>query len=226
MDDFLKDLAQAEKSRDLIRNGLEERKQKNALGDSDMHLESKMRGWLKDFAMNFDALQNQLDKYHQNPEKSRMTSKELDRRTALVEELEKDLNELEAKVKAGNKPAAAGVGVNFRREGSEENESTKNLSNRDLQVAQDTMWKKQSELEDAILGTTGNLVSVSHNLKDELDLQDGLLDDLTQGVDHTQKRIDKSNFRMKELIYKSSDCCLITVILILIGVVMLIIFLL
>lgn len=226
MDDFLKDLTLAQKSRDSIANGLEERARKNDLGESDAFLDAKLRGWLKDFAVNFDSLQRQIMLYKESPEKYRLSAKELDRRNHLVEELEIDLNEFEKKIKSGNKPVAMGVGVNFRRDGAEEAESTKNLSNKDLQYAQETMWKQQGEIEDAILGTSQNIKTISHGMKDELDLHDELLGTLNQNVDHTTTRIDKTNFRMKELIYKSNDCCLITVILVLLGVLLVIIFLL
>lgn len=224
MDDFARELANAQKCRNQILSGLEERASKNSRGEVDGYLDSKLRGWLKDFAVNFDSLQRQLDSYKQNPDRYRLSLKELERRQVLVEELEKDLNEFETKVKSGNKPAVQGVGVSFKRDGSEENESTKNLSNRDLQYAQATMLKQQGEVEDAILGTTQNLVSISHNMTDELTIHEGLLDDVNKNIDTTQVRIDKTNFRMKELIYKSNDCCLLTVIVVLIAVILVIIF--
>jgi hypothetical protein len=224
MDDFARELASASKSRNQILSGLEERSLKNSRGETDGYLDSKLRGWLKDFAVNFDSLQRQLESYKVNPERARLSVKELERRTLLVEELEKDLNELEIKVKSGNKNAVVGVGVNFRRDGSEENESTRNLSNRDLQQAQVKMMKDQGAVEEAILGSTQNLVSISQNMTDELTIHEGLLDDVNKNVDTTQVRIDKTNFRMKELIYKSNDCCLLTVILVLIAVILVIIF--
>lgn len=224
MDEFTRELTAAQKSRNQILAGLEQRTAKNNRGESDGYLDSKLRGWLRDFAVNFDSLQRQIENYKQNPEKSRLSVKELERRTLLVEDLEKDLNELEAKVKTGNKPAVSGLGVNFRRDGAEESESTKNLSNKDLQVAQTTMLRQQGDIEDAILGTTQNLVTISNNMTDELTLHDQLLEDTTKNIDTTQVRMDKTNFRMKELIYKSNDCCLITVILVLVAIILVIIF--
>ena len=224
MDDFARELANAQKCRNQILSGLEERTNKNSRGEVDGYLDSKLRGWLKDFAVNFDSLQRQLDSCKQNPDRYRLSLKELERRQVLVEELEKDLNEMEPKVKSGNKPAVQGVGVSFKRDGTEENESTKNLSNRDLQYAQATMLKQQGDVEDAILGTTQNLVSISYNMTDELTIHEGLLDDVNKNIDTTQVRIDKTNFRMKELVYKSNDCCLLTVIVVLIAVILVIIF--
>lgn len=224
MDEFTKELTAAQKSRNQILAGLEQRTAKNSRGESDGYLDSKLRGWLRDFAVNFDSLQRQIENYKQNPEKSRLSVKELERRTLMVEDLEKDLNELEAKVKTGNKPAVSGLGVNFRRDGAEESDSTKNLSNKDLQVAQATMLRQQGDLEDAILGTTQNLVTISNNMTDELTLHDQLLEETTKNIDTTQVRMDKTNFRMKELIYKSNDCCLITVILVLVAIILVIIF--
>lgn len=224
MDDFTRELTAAQKSKNQILAGLEQRTAKNSRGESDGYLDSKLRGWLRDFAVNFDSLQRQIENYKQNPEKSRLSVKELERRTLLVEELEKDLNDLEAKVKTGNKPVITGVGVNFRRDGTEESDSTKNLSNKDLQYAQTTMLKQQGEVEDAILGTTQNLVSISYNMSDELTIHDGLLEEVNKNIDTTQVRMDKTNFRMKELIYKSNDCCLITIILVLVAVILVIIF--
>lgn len=224
MDEFTRELTAAQKSRNQILAGLEQRTAKNNRGESDGYLDSKLRGWLRDFAVNFDSLQRQIENYKQNPEKSRLSVKELERRTLLVEDLEKDLNELEAKVKTGNKPAVSGLGVNFRRDGAEESESTKNLSNKDLQVAQTTMLRQQGDIEDAILGTTQNLVTISNNMTDELTLHDQLLEETTKNIDTTQVRMDKTNFRMKELIYKSNDCCLITVILVLVAIILVIIF--
>jgi len=224
MDDFTRELTAAQKSKNQILAGLEQRTAKSSRGETDAYLDSMLRGWLRDFAVNFDSLQRQIENYKQNPEKSRLSLKELERRNLLVEELEKDLNSLEAKVKTGNKPASTGVGVNFRKDGTEESESTKNLSNKDLQYAQTTMLKQQGDVEDAILGTTQNLVSISYNMSDELTIHDGLLEEVNKNIDTTQVRMDKTNFRMKELIYKSNDCCLITIILVLVAVILVIIF--
>lgn len=153
-----------------------------------------------------------------------MTAKELERRNSIVEVLEDDLNSLEEKIKLNNKPVVVGVGVSFKRDGTEEADGTKNLSNKDLMSAQTVMLKQQGEVEKIILGSTQNIISISRNMTDELDIHDKLLTDVNQNIDHTQVRMDKTNYRMKELLYKSSDCCLITVILILIAIVILIIF--
>jgi hypothetical protein len=223
MDDFSKDLSLARKSRDFIINGLEERLNKNNKGETDAYLETKLRGWLRDFAVNFDSLQRQVVLYKENPEKYKLSNKELERRVLLVEELEKDLTELEIKIKTGNKPVAKNIGISFKRDGADESNATRNLSNKDLQVTQETMWKQQSETEESILATTENIYAISTGIKDELVVHDRLLSDTSQNIDHTQIRMDKTNFRMKELIYKSSDCCLITIILVLVAILVLII---
>ena len=56
MDDFLKDVAAAQKCRDLLLSGLDERTTKNQLGETDALLDARLRGWLKDLAVNFDSI--------------------------------------------------------------------------------------------------------------------------------------------------------------------------
>ena len=130
-----------------------------------------------------------------------MTAKELERRNSIVEVLEDDLNSLEEKIKLNNKPVVVGVGVSFKRDGTEEADGTKNLSNKDLMSAQTVMLKQQGEVEKIILGSTQNIISISRNMTDELDIHDKLLTDVNQNIDHTQVRMDKTNYRMKELLY-------------------------
>jgi hypothetical protein len=224
-DDFLEDLERAQRIRGQLQNDLMEKERATNAGESTARWDAKLRGGLQELAIILDSLFRQLQVYSQDPSRSKLAPKEIDRRKALVNELETDLNMIDDRVRQGGKAIKAGVGVNFKRDaGVGETTDTRNMSNKDLRGAQTQMLKQQADIEDALVGTSENLINVAHNMGDELDLQNKLLDDVEVNVDNTQKRMDKATFRMKELIYKSSDSCLmICIVLLIVAIVVILV---
>lgn len=224
-DDFLEDLERAQRIRGQLQNDLMEKERAASAGESTARWDAKLRGGLQELAIILDSLFRQLQAYSQDPSRSKLAPKEIDRRKALVNELETDLNMIDDRVRQGGKAIKASVGVNFKRDaGVGETTDTRNMSNKDLRVAQTQMLKQQAEIEDALVGTSENLINVAHNMGDELDLHNKLLDDVEVNVDNTQKRMDKATFRMKELIYKSSDSCLmICIVLLIVAIVVILV---
>lgn len=223
MDDFLKDLDKSTRVRNQLQIDLAERERKLQNGEQTSRLDAKLRGGLQELAVDIDALIRQIQAYQQDPSRYKMNAAELDKRKALVAELERDLNKIDEKTRQGTKTIQSGVGVNFKREGSAETTDTRNLSNKDLRSAQSQMIKQQSALEDALVGTSENLVVAAKNIGDELDVHTQLLDEVDKNIDHNQLKINNATFRMKELIYKSSDgfmmCCIVILIITLVVII-------
>ena len=55
------------------------------------------------------------------------------------------------------------------------------------------MRKNQGEVEDAILATTENIVGISYDMKDELDVHNKLLTDVTRSVEIHRSGLIKLN---------------------------------
>lgn len=219
MDEFASDLQKAQRVRNDLQNHLKERAKKLEMGETTGGVDSRLRGGLQELALELDNLIRQLHNAEQDPSRYKLTGKELDRRKKLIAELEADLNTIEEKSRVGTKLPSSGPAANFKRTaGENETSDTRNLSNSDMRNAQMQMYKQQSEIEDALVGTTENLVVVAKNIGDETDLQNQLLDEVDRNVDSTQSRMNRTTYRMKELIYKSNDCCLMICVVVLIGV--------
>mmetsp|Transcript_7092 Transcript_7092/g.6943 ORF Transcript_7092/g.6943 Transcript_7092/m.6943 type:complete len:227 (-) Transcript_7092:43-723(-) len=222
MDDFLKDLDKATRVKNQLNIDLAERDRKLLNGEVTSRLDAKLRGGLQELAVDIDGLIRMIEAYKQEPSRYKLNTSEIDKRKAQVAELERELAKIDEKTRQGTKIVQAGVGVNFKRDGSSETQDTRNLSNKDLRSAQSQMIKNQSALEDAIVGTSENLVVAAKNIGDELDVHAQLLDDVDKNVDHNQLKINNSTARMKELIIKSADgfmfCCIVILIALLIVI--------
>lgn len=227
MDDFLRDLDRAQRNKMNLMTYLQDRETKQKSGEATGALNEKLRGGVSDLAVDLDALINQLNSYEKNPEKYKIPPNEINRRRVLVTELESDFNNIQDRVREGYKQAKSSPGINFKREkNQEESAETKNLSNKDLQSAQTQMLSSQGQLEDQLIGVADNLLVAARGIGDEVDIHNRLLEDTDKNVDYTQAKMDKTNFKMKELIMKSSDGCLLLFIVILILAIVLVLVLL
>jgi len=78
------------------------------------------------------------------------------------------------------------------------------------------MYTKQVEMEEALLTSTQKIYNSAKGIGDELDIHNELLETTEQNVEHQTSRMQRTNFKMKELVYKSNDNCMMVCILILI----------
>ena len=223
MDEFQTDLSKAKKLRGELQADVMDRDNRMKNGESTGRVDSKLRGGIQQFAVLVDSLHSEVEKYALDPSRYRMSQAEVEKRKAIVRDLEESLAEIDEKSRqVFSSSKAAGVGVNFRREtGESETEDTKNLSNNDLKVTQKKMMERQDEIVEGLIGTSENLVYVAKEIGDEVDLHNKLLDDVERNVDHQNQRIDNTTFKMKELIAKSSDgCMLCCIVLLIVGIVL------
>lgn len=223
MDDFQTDLNKAKKLRTELLADVADRETRMTNGESTGRVDSKLRGGIQQFAVFVDSLHNQVEVYAENPQRYKMNPTEIEKRKQIVKELEVSLSEIDEKSRQVFANAKnAGVGFNFKRDaGESETTDTKNLSNQDLKVTQKKMMEKQDEIIEGLIGTSGNLVYVAKEIGDEVTLHNKLLDEVEINVDHQNQRIETSIFKMKELIAKSSDgCMLCCIVLLIVGIVL------
>lgn len=223
MDEFQTDLSKAKKLSNELQALVAEREDRMKKGESTGRVDSKLRGGIQQFAVIVDSLYNDVEKVALDPGRYRLSQSEVEKRKAVVKDLENSLKVIDEKSRqVFSDSKAPGLGVNFKREtGESETDDTKNLSNNDLKVTQKKMREKQDEVIEGLIGTSDNLVYVAKEIGDEVDLHNKLLDHVEQNVDHQNQRIETTTFKMKELIAKSSDgCMLCCIVLLIVGIVL------
>jgi hypothetical protein len=227
-DNFIGEYEAAQRIRNQLQSDLGERDRSREGGESTARIDARLRDGIQKLAVSLDAMIRLIGDYEQDPMRFKLTPKEIDTRRKQVTDLESDINLIDDKIRAQPKAELKGTtGVNFKRvDGAGETEDSRNMSNRDLQQSQQQMWKQQAEIEEALIGTSVNLVATAQNIGDELDVHNKLLDGVEANVDHQNVRITKTEGRMTELIAKSSDCCLIICIVVLIAVLVVIVIML
>lgn len=218
-DDFVGELEAAQRVRSQLLNDLTERDRLREAGETSARYDARLRDGIQKLAVSLDSMIRLVSDYSRDPMRYKLTPKEVDTRRSQVNDLEREINALDERIRANPKPVLKGTtGANFKRvEGSGETEDSKNMSNRDLQQSQAQMWKQQAQLEDALVGTSENLVVTAQNIGDELSVHNRLLDGVEANVDHKNVQMVKTEGRMKQLIANSSDGCLVCCIVILIA---------
>jgi hypothetical protein len=227
-DNFIGEYEAAQRIRNQLQSDLGERDRSREGGESTARVDARLRDGIQKLAVSLDAMIRLIGDYESDPMRFKLTPKEIDTRRKQVTDLESDINLIDEKIRSQPKADLKGTtGVNFIRvDGAGETEDSRNMSNRDLQQSQQQMWKQQAEIEEALIGTSVNLVATAQNIGEELDVHNKLLDGVEANVDHQNVKITKTEGRMKELIAKSSDCCLIICIVVLIAVLVVIVIML
>jgi len=228
-DEFLRDLDKATRVRNQLHLDFEERMRLSEAGESTSRMDSKLRGGIQELAVDVDSLIRTLHMYETDLNRYKMTPTEYERRRDLVHDLENDLNDIDEQLRNSLKAAKASspvTGVNFKRSSpGEESADTRNLANKDLMQAKNVQFRKQVEIESAIVGTTENLMVAAQNMGDEVDLHNQLLDETEKNVDLRQTQMERTTFRMKELIRKSADGCMICcIVLLIVSLVLIVVF--
>jgi hypothetical protein len=122
-------------------------------------------------------------------------------------------------------PESSGPVINFRRETAEgENDHTRDFSNRQLLEAQHKELNRQKDKEERVLGITENIKGHAYGIGDEIDHHNMLLDKLDEDLDDTGGKLDKTTRKVRLLIHKTNDCCLILCVFALIAVLLVLIF--
>jgi hypothetical protein len=224
-DDFPEEFEAAVKHRNLIVSELSERDRLKELKQSTAKIEARLRNAVQKFAVSVDSLLGILKDYQLHPTRYRVNDKELQLRKGKVNDLENELTVLDERIRASPKiEMTSGIGANFKREGGVgESEDTRHFSNAELKQARRDMYSKQIELEEALLGTTENLLDTAKGIGDEVAIHNELLDAVDHNVEHQTTKMQRTKFRMEELVYKSNDNCMIICIVVLIVVLVLLI---
>jgi len=222
MDTFQTDVNKAKKLRSDLMASLQDRENRMKSGESTGRVDANLRNGIQQMAVLIDSLHSQVQAYTADPARYRLSQGELEKRKELVRDFEESFNEIDEKSRqVFTSTKTAGIGLNFKREGEFETNDTKNLSNQDLKVAQKKMIERQDEVIEGLIGTSENLVYVAKEIGDEADLHIKLLDDVEQNVEHQNQRINNTTYKMRLLIEKSSDgCMLCCIILLIVGIVL------
>lgn len=227
-DEFLRDLDKATRVRNQLQLDFEERTRLSEVGESTSRMDSKLRGGIQELAVDVDSLIRTVHMYETDLNRYKMTPTEYERRRGLVHDLENDLNDIDEQLRNSLKGLKSSpvAGVKFKRDPSgEESADTRNLANKDLMQAKGVQFRHQAEIESAIVGTTENLVVAAKNMGDEVDLHNQLLDETEKNVDLRQTQMERTTYRMKELIRKSADGCMICcIVLLIVSLVLIIVF--
>ena len=132
----------------------------------------------------------------QSPGAYRITGGELNRRRGMLSRLSNQISKLDDQV-SGNTQSSFGSRSSSRstKKYKDTNE-TKDFSNRDLLQQQQEVVEKQDEHLDNILDGVGKLKNMSYDINAELDLHQGLLEDLGDSVEETDFRLRGSTKRV------------------------------
>lgn len=227
-DEFLRDLDKATRVRNQLRMDLEERLRLNDAGESTSRLDAKLRGGIQELAVDVDSLIRTVHMYETDLNRYKMTPTEYERRRGLVHDLENDLNDIDEQLRNSikNPRSSPTAGAKFKRDATgEESPDTRNMANKDLVHAKNAQFRHQVEIESAIVGTTENLYVAAKNIGDEVDLHNALLDEVDTNVDLRQTQMERTTFKMKELIRKSADGCMICcIVLLIVSLVLIVVF--
>ncbi|KAJ1637622.1 hypothetical protein T492DRAFT_951090 [Pavlovales sp. CCMP2436] len=87
-------------------------------------------------------------------------------------------------------------------------------------AAQDTVMRDQDAHLDSISRSLGLINNMGLQIRDELDMQNNLLDDIEGGVNRTHGEMMSAQGRMKRLLQRTNDCKWMIAIVVLVGVVL------
>ena len=127
MDTFQTDVNKAKKLRTDLMNFLTDRENRMKNGESTGRVDANLRGGIQQMAVLVDSLHNMIEAYSADPGRYRLSQGELEKRKALVRDLEQAFNDIDEQSRAVFSPnKVANVGVNFKRgDGDAETEDTK-----------------------------------------------------------------------------------------------------
>lgn len=149
-------------------------------------------------------LDEQLSRMENFPRKYEIASGELGRRRGLLTRLNNEVASVSSMLARGRQridrdelDLTAGV---------EESLETRHLSNQQLMERQQREELKQDEhLEDILRGVT-TLKDMGYGIAHELNAQEGLLDNLEQGIDKTDRNIQRNTSRVQNVSHESTSC--------------------
>lgn len=146
------------------------------------------------------------------------TPGEQKRRESILREIEENHDANSRKLRNIRNKTSVEMMPTIRRDGGYEK-----LSENELIQKQFQMKEEQDQRIDLIYENVNNLKKSSKDIGDELDLHGVLLEEVEKGVEKNTIKMTRAQKRMVNLIEQSSDCCLISTILILFAILLFII---
>lgn len=225
-DDFLKDADAAQRLRRQLELDFADRLKLIGAEESTIKLDARIRGSLQQMAVEVDSLLRTIKLYERQPERYKLSTKEFDRRCKLASDLEASLTTYDREFNSSYEPPATKPVISFKRSSGVESQDTHNLTPQQLYDSKKDMIRQHGKVEEALQGTSENLVVAVRNIGDEVDLHNEMLDKVAENAETREKELGRGNYRMKKLIYESSDCCLAITIIVLIASLLVFLFLL
>jgi len=108
---------------------------------------------------------------------------------------------------------------------AEETIDTYNLSNEQIYSMHEQKLKNQDDALDTIHSGVKNLRNVAYDINVELDVQEGLLDDIDHEMDIAKNKVDANIIRVDKVAAKTKDkgCCCMMLLLLVVIVVLLVV---
>ena len=225
-DDFLKDVDQAQKLVRQLNLDFSDRAKLAEALESTARIDARIRGSLQQLAVEVDSILRGIKRYETQPERYKLSKKEFERRKKVSEELEGQLNEFDKTFSSSYEAPGAKPGIDFRGAVSSETQETRNLSSKQLRDSKRDLIRQHDTMEQALAGTSENLVVAVHKIGDEVDLHNELLDKVQGNAEKKADDLQKASYRVKKLLYESSDCCLCLTIVVLIASLLIFLFIL
>lgn len=225
-DDFLKDADAAQRLRRQLELDFADRLKLIEAQESSIRLDARIRGSLQQMAVEVDSLLRTIKQYERQPERYKLSTKEFDRRSKLASDLESALTAYDRQFNSSYEPPATQPVLSFKRTSGVESQDTHNLTPQQLYEAKKDMIRQHGKVEEALQGTSENLVVAVRNIGDEVDLHNEMLGKVADNAEAKQMSLGRANYRMKKLIYESSDCCMAITIVVLVASLLIFLFLL
>ena len=220
---WLADLDAAEQLGQEIMELINERNSLERSGTNTARAQSLIRSKLQTFSKSIKTLQDGLKR-----ESSLVTTKEGERRQLQIDGLiskEKQLNHAFKPSSDNSEGSRAGLlndGFENDRWGGSagrSNDENNDLTREGFQQRQQHLMKEQDAGLDALSSIIQRQKLMGQAIGDEIDYQNDLIDDITEGVDRTNEKLIRTEAHVKKVHKKSGSCALLVTVVVLFVVI-------
>lgn len=168
------------------------------------------------------AIRNNISEYDKKRElllsaheknSGNLPSKEQERRRQIIQNLKLNLDRMKMKFE-GLIKSKYGYQVNEEKyDNYQIDEQAQNMNNRELLEYQEKKIAKQDEKIDEIIGLTKQGKVVAKEIKNNLENQNKLLDNVEDDMDNLDSKMARTKKKFEKYVAKSSTCCLTIIII-------------
>eukprot|EP00003_Mantamonas_plastica_P031798 TRINITY_DN839_c0_g2_i3.p1 TRINITY_DN839_c0_g2~~TRINITY_DN839_c0_g2_i3.p1 ORF type:complete len:248 (+),score=78.24 TRINITY_DN839_c0_g2_i3:100-843(+) len=207
---------------DQLNQDLNERRRLLRGGANTTKINMELRKKQSTLGTEISALEEQLSK---DDRSGKITRKEATRRADMIRALHNKKHKLDDVVSnSSDQSSRDGLfkkhgGANQRKQYDEEDEtdSTRGLDNQQLvQMQRDTMDNQDKDLE-SLSAAIARQKHLGYAISDELDLQQGLLEDVDEEMGNATARLKKTTKQVRKISKKEKNCGMITCLVFLIA---------